>query len=106
MKGFRPGDGEKSVTVSYAQVEGCLPESPYSVTLAPDSRSSTMYLNSPYLPPPWEGMVTTFSVEVCILVQNVAVPCHPAGEGSAGSYTCLSWSRVVTDLSCVLLWVL
>lgn len=70
-------------------MEGGLPESARGLTLAPDSMSSIMYLNLPYLPPPWEGMVTAFSVEGCTPKQSIAVPCLPAREGSAGSYTCL-----------------
>ena len=101
MKGFRPGDAEKSVTLaSCALVEGCLPESAYGRTLAPDSISFIVYLNLPYLPPLWEGMVTAFSMEGCTPTQNVAVPCLPAREGSAGSYTCLVAELVQAHLVC------
>lgn len=92
MKGFRPGDAEKSVTVACALVEACLPEPAYGLTLALGSMSSIMYLNLPYLTPLWEGMGMgmgmAFLVEGCIPAQNIAVPCLPAGEGSAGSYMC------------------
>lgn len=81
-------------------VEGCLPESARDLTLAPDSMSSIRYLNLPYVPPPWEGMVTASSMEGCIPTQNVAVPCLPAGEGSAGCYTCLVAELVPIRLVC------
>lgn len=100
MKGFRPGDAEKSVTVSCALVEACLPKPAYSLTLALGSMSSIMYLNLPYLTPLWEGMGMAFLVEGCIPAQNIAVPCLPAGEGSAGSYTCVVAELVQICLVC------
>lgn len=45
---------------------------------------------------PWEAMVTASSMQGCVPAQNVAVPCAPAGEGSARSYTCL-----VAELGCI-----
>lgn len=98
MKGFRPSDAEKSVMVSCSLVEGCLPESACGLTLAPDSVSSIIYLNFPYLPPPWEDMVMAFSMEGCIPGQNV--PCLSAGEGSAGTHTCLVVELVQICLVC------
>lgn len=68
-------------------MEECLPESANGLSLTPDRVSAIMCLNFPYLPPLWEATGLAFSMEGCIPMQNVAVPCPPAGEGSAGTHT-------------------